>query len=217
MIRLGIDLGMTVIDTAEMCSNGVAEALVGEAIAKPGSEISLVDKLLPHHATRVGTVRACGASPGRLGVDYIDTCLLHWRDRTPLVETIEGFAELKREAMIRFWGISNLGIDDTIELTGVQGGDGARRIRSSTTRPAEARSTRCYRGRPNTVSRPWLTPREQGRLLEYRALQPIAQRHNATPAQIALAWVLQRDGVTLSRVPENLPTFGKTSPPEASS
>jgi diketogulonate reductase-like aldo/keto reductase len=195
-IRLGIELGMTVIDTAEMYSNGAAEALVGEAIAGRRSEVFLVDKVLPHHANREGTLRACEASLGRLGVDYIDLYLLHWRGRIPFVETIEGFAELKLHGMIRYWGVSNLDIDDMIELSGVPGGDEVQtnQILYNLTR----------RG-PEYALLPWLaqhgiptmaySPIEQGRLLEHPALQPIAQRHDATPAQIALAWVLQHDGV----------------------
>jgi diketogulonate reductase-like aldo/keto reductase len=195
-IRLGVDSGMTVIDTAEMYSNGAAEVLVGEAIAGRRSEVFLVDKVLPHHATRVGTVRACEASLGRLGVDYIDLYLLHWRGRIPLAETIEGFAELKLSGMIRYWGVSNLDIDDMIELSGVPGGD-------------EVQTNQILynlsRRGPEYALLPWLaqqgiptmaySPIEQGRLLESPALQPIALQHNATPAQIALAWVLQHDGV----------------------
>jgi diketogulonate reductase-like aldo/keto reductase len=196
-IQLGVDLGMTVIDTAEMYSNGGAEALVGEAIAGRRSEVFLVDKVLPHHATRDGTVRACEASLGRLGVEYVDLYLLHWRGRIPLVETIEGFAELKRRGMIRYWGVSNFDVDDMIELSGVPGGDEVQtnQILYNLTR----------RG-PEYALLPWLarhgipamaySPIEQGRLLDHPALQTIARRHDATPAQIALAWVLQRDGVT---------------------
>jgi diketogulonate reductase-like aldo/keto reductase len=122
-IRLGIDLGMTVIDTAEMYGDGAAEALVGEAIAGRRDDVFLVDKVLPHHATREGTVRACQASLDRLGVDHIDLYLLHWRGRIPLVETIAGFAELEQRGMIRHWGVSNLDTDDMTELSAVPGGD----------------------------------------------------------------------------------------------
>jgi diketogulonate reductase-like aldo/keto reductase len=195
-IRLGIDLGMTVIDTAEMYGDGAAEALVGEAIVGRRSEVFLIDKVLPHHATRVGTVRACEASLGRLGVDYVDLYLLHWRGRIPLVETIEGFAQLKLDGMIRHWGVSNFDTDDMIELLGVPGGDEvqANQILYNLTR----------RG-PEYALLPWLaqhgiptmaySPIEQGRLLDHPALPSIAQRHNATPAQVALAWALGHDGV----------------------
>lgn len=195
-IRLGVDLGMTVIDTAEIYGNGAAEALVGEAIAGRRHEVFLIDKVLPHHATRVGTVRACEASLRRLGVDYIDLYLLHWRGRVPLVETVEGFAQLKQDGMIRYWGVSNFDIDDMIELSGTPGGD---EVQTNQILYNLAR-----RG-PEFALLPWLaqhgmpavaySPIEQGRLLEHPALQPIAWRHNATPAQIALAWVLNHDGV----------------------
>ncbi|MDG4667221.1 aldo/keto reductase [Mycobacterium sp. 236(2023)] len=210
-IRLGIDLGMTVIDTAEMYGNGAAEALVGEAIAGRRGEVFLVDKVLPDHATRAGTFRACEASLSRLGVDHIDLYLLHWRGPIPLVETIAGFADLKRHGMIRHWGVSNLDIDDMIELSGIAGGDEVQidQILYNLTR----------RG-PEYALLPWLSQRgipamayspiEQGRLLENPALQPIAHRHDATPAQIALAWVLQHDGAaaipragTISHVRQN--------------
>jgi diketogulonate reductase-like aldo/keto reductase len=195
-IKIGVDLGMTVIDTAEMYSDGAAEVLVGEAIAGRRSEVFLVDKVLPHHATRQGTVRACEASLGRLGVDYIDLYLLHWRGRIPLVETLEGFADLKRDGLIRHWGVSNFDIDDMIELSGIPGGDevSTNQILYNLTR----------RG-PEYALLPWLaqhgipamaySPIEQGRLLDHPTLRPIAQRHNATPAQIALAWVLRHDSV----------------------
>jgi diketogulonate reductase-like aldo/keto reductase len=195
-LRLGIDLGMTVIDTAEMYGNGAAETLVGEAITGRRSEVFLVDKVLPHHASRAGTVRACEASLVRLGVDYIDLYLLHWRGRIPLAETIEGFAELKQNGMIRHWGVSNFDIDDMIELWGVPGGDEVQ---------ANQILYNLARRGPEYALLPWLaqhritpmaySPIEQGRLLEHPALQPITLQHNATPAQIALAWVLQHDGV----------------------
>lgn len=195
-IRLGVDLGMTVIDTAEMYGNGAAETVVGEAIAGRRGEVFLVDKVLPHHASRAGTVRACKGSLARLGIDYIDLYLLHWRGSIPLAETIEGFAELKQNGMIRHWGVSNFDVDDMVELFGVPGGDEvqANQILYNLTR----------RG-PEYALLPWLaqhqitpmaySPIEQGRLLEHPALQPIALQHNATPAQIALAWVLQHDGI----------------------
>ena len=196
-IRLGIDLGMTVIDTAEMYGDGAAEDLVGEAIAGRRGEVFLVDKVLPHHAHREGTVRACEASLDRLGIDHIDLYLLHWPGRIPLDETIEGFAELEQRGLIRSWGVSNLDTDDMIELSGAPGGGGVQtnQILYNLTR----------RG-PEYALLPWLSqhgiptmaysPIEQGRLLEHPALQPIARRHGATAAQVALAWVLHHDGVS---------------------
>lgn len=195
-VRVGIDLGMTVIDTAEMYGDGAAESLVGEAIVGRRSEVYLVDKVLPHHATREGVVRACRASLDRLGVDYIDLYLLHWRGRVPLVETIRGFAALRQHGMIRSWGVSNLDVDDMVELSTVPGGDGVQ-ANQILYNPAR-------RG-PEYALLPWLSrhgvatmaysPLDQGRLLEHPVLQLIARRHGATAAQIALAWVLHHDGV----------------------
>jgi diketogulonate reductase-like aldo/keto reductase len=195
-IRLGLDLGMTVVDTAEMYADGAAEVLVGEAIAGRRDEVFLVDKVLPQHATRLGTVRACEGSLARLRTDYIDLYLLHWRGNVPLVETVERFADLMTARMIRYWGVSNLDVDDLVELAGVPGGDQVQTdqiLYNLTRRGAEYGLI------------PWLfergipimaySPIEQGRLLGHPALDEVARRHGATPAQIALAWVLRLDGV----------------------
>jgi diketogulonate reductase-like aldo/keto reductase len=195
-LRLGLDLGMTVVDTAEMYADGAAEVLVGEAIAGRRDEVFLVDKVLPHHATRTGTVRACEASLARLGTDRIDLYLLHWRGRIPFVETLAGFADLMAAGLIRYWGVSNFDLDDMLELTSLPGGDQCQtnQILYNLTR----------RG-PEYDLIPWLfqqgtpimaySPIEQGRLLGHPVLYEVARRHNATPAQIALAWVLRMDGV----------------------
>lgn len=194
-IRLGIDLGMTVIDTAEMYGNGAAEALVGEAIAGRRSTVFLVDKVLPHHATREGTRRACRASLDRLGVDYLDLCLLHWRGGIPLAETIQGFADLEAR-MIRHWGVSNFDIDDMIELPGTAGGDGVQtnQILYNLTRRGPEYALLSWLARHEIPTMAY-SPIEQGRLLEHRALQLVARRHDVTAAQVALAWVLRRGRV----------------------
>jgi diketogulonate reductase-like aldo/keto reductase len=155
-----------------------------------------VDKVLPHHATRLGTVRACEASLARLDTDNIDLYLLHWRVNFPLFETVAGFADLTAAGMIRYWGVSNLDVADMVELTGVPGADQVQtdQILYNLTR----------RG-PEYALIPWLfergipimaySPIEQGRLLGHPALAEVARRHDATPTQIALAWVLRHDGV----------------------
>ena len=107
-LRLGTELGMTVIDTAEMYADGAAEVLVGEAIAGHRGEVFLVSKVLPHHATRRGTVLACQASLRRLGTDHLDLYLLHWRGPIPLEETLAGFADLIAAGLVRYWGVSNV-------------------------------------------------------------------------------------------------------------
>ena len=195
-IRLGLDLGMTVVDTAEMYANGASEVLVGEAIAGRRDEVFLVDKVLPHHATRVGTVQACTASLARLDTDRIDLYLLHWRGNIPLAETVAGFTDLLAAGLIRYWGVSNLDLDDMIELTGVPGGDQVQ---------ADQILYNLARRAPEYALIPWLaergipimaySPIEQGRLLTQPALYEVARRHGTTPTQIALAWVLRHDGV----------------------
>ena len=195
-IRLGIDLGMTVIDTAEMYGDGAAETLVGEAIAGRRSEVFLVDKVLPHHATRVGTVRACEASLGSSALTTLISTFCTGGATSRWWRRSKASLELKLDGMIRHWGVSNFDTDDMIELLGVSGGDEvqANQILYNLTR----------RG-PEYARLPWLaqhgiptmaySPIEQGRLLDHPALQPIALQHNATPAQVALAWVLNHDGV----------------------
>jgi len=195
-IRLGLDLGMTVVDTAEMYGDGASEVLVGEAIAGRRDEVFLVDKVLPHHATRAGTVRACEASLARLDTDRIDLYLLHWRGNIQLAETVAGFTDLLAAGLIRYWGVSNLDLDDTIELMSVPGGD---QVQTDQILYNLAR-----RG-PEYSLIPWLaqrgipimaySPIEQGRLLTQPALYEIARRHGATPTQIALAFLLRLDGV----------------------
>ncbi|MCU1662035.1 MAG: oxidoreductase, aldo/keto reductase family, related to diketogulonate reductase [Pseudonocardia sp.] len=194
-LRLGLDLGLTVVDTAEMYGDGAAEALVGEAIAGRRDEVFLVDKVLPHHATRAGTVRACQESLLRLGTDRIDLYLLHWRGRVPLAETLAGFADLLDAGAIRHWGVSNFDLDDMNELYGTPGGE--------TVATDQVLYNLTRRG-PEYDLLPWCaehgvpvmaySPIEQGRLLGRPALVAVADRHRATPAQVALAWVLRREG-----------------------
>ena len=186
-VRLDVDLGMTAIDTAEMYSNGAAEALVGEAISGRRSEEFLVAKVLPHHATRVGTVRAYEASLGGLGVDCIDLHLPHWRGHIPLVETIEGFAELELYGMVRYRGVSNFDVDDMIELSGVPGGEGPDESDPLQPDPPKPGVRAANVAGPTRIPTIASSPIEQGRMLECPALQTITQRHGATAAQIALA------------------------------
>ncbi|WP_406814476.1 aldo/keto reductase [Mycobacterium sp. M23085] len=195
-IRLGLDLGMTVVDTAEMYADGASEELVGEAIAGRRDEVFLVDKVLPQHATRDGTVRACKASLARLHTDRIDLYLLHWRGNVPLAETVEGFMDLMAAGLIRYWGVSNLDGDDMVELMGLPGGEQVQ---------TDQILYNLSRRGPEYDLIPWLSERaipimayspiEQGRVLGHPALDEVARRHGVTPAQIALAWVLRHDGV----------------------
>ena len=115
-LRRGLDIGMTLIDTAEMYADGDAEILVGEAIEGRRDQVFLVGKVLPHHATREGTVRACQGSLRRLNTDWIDLYLLHWRGAVPLADTLEGFESLQAAGLIRHWGVSNFDVSDIEEL-----------------------------------------------------------------------------------------------------
>jgi diketogulonate reductase-like aldo/keto reductase len=195
-LRMGIDVGMTLIDTAEMYAGGAAESLVGEAIAGRRSEVFLVSKVLPNHATRRGTISACEASLRRLQTERLDMYLLHWRGETPLHETLEGFDALVQDGKIRYWGVSNFDVDDLVELEQVAEG------RPPVTNQVLYNLTR--RGIEWALM-PWCrargipimaySPIEQGRLLGNAELRRIARRHDATPAQIAIAWVLRQPGV----------------------
>lgn len=194
-LRLGLDLGMTLIDTAEMYSDGGAEEVVGEAIHGRRAEVFLVSKVLPHHATRRGTVTACHASLKRLRTDRLDLYLLHWRERVALTETLEAFQSLVQSGDIRYWGVSNFDTSDMGELVGISGG------RSVATNQVLYNVAR--RGIEFDLL-PWCdarqipimaySPIEQGRLLGNATLARVAAGRNATPAQIALAWILRQPG-----------------------
>ncbi|HZW90615.1 MAG TPA: aldo/keto reductase, partial [Myxococcaceae bacterium] len=120
-LQAGLDAGMTHVDTAELYGSGRVESLVGRAIAGRRDEVFLVSKVMPNHATRVGTVQACEASLRRLGADHLDCYLLHWPGSHPLEETIAGFEQLVREGKIRSWGLSNFDVDDLEEALEISG------------------------------------------------------------------------------------------------
>lgn len=195
-LRLGIELGMTLIDTAEMYGEGKTEELVGEAIAGLREEIFLVSKVYPHNASRQGVVEACERSLRRLKTDRLDLYLLHWRGSLPLAGTVEGFEALKREGKIRHWGVSNFDTDDLEELFDLPAGRAC---------AANQIVYNLARRGPEYDLLAWLTERgipamayspiEQGRLSRSRALTDVARKHGASEYQIALAWVMRRPGV----------------------
>jgi diketogulonate reductase-like aldo/keto reductase len=191
-LRLGIDLGLTTIDTAEMYGDGASERLVGRAVEGRRDEVFLVSKVLPSNATQRGTVAACRKSLERLGVEWIDLYLLHWRGSTPLSETVAGFVELMEEGAIRSWGVSNLDVADMEEL----GTDPAANqvLYNLAERGIEWDLLPYCRERGVAVMA--YSPIEQGALLRHAVVQAVASRHGATPAQVALAWVIRSDGVT---------------------
>jgi diketogulonate reductase-like aldo/keto reductase len=193
-LRRGIDLGMTVIDTAEMYGSGRSESLVGEAIAPFRNRMQLVSKVLPSNASIDGILRACEASLKRLRVETLDLYLLHWRGRYPLRDTVEGFRRLLVQGKIRAWGVSNLDVNDMEELFAVPGGS------------ACAANQVLYNPEHRGIEfdlLPWCRQRnvsvmaysplgQAGKLLRSAALRGIAQKHRVTPAQAALSWCLRQ-------------------------
>ncbi len=195
-LRLGLDLGLRLIDTAEMYGEGLSESLIGEAIAGRRDEVFLVSKVYPHHASREGVAAACERSLRRLGTDRIDLYLLHWRGSVPLEETVQGLQALQRSGKIRHYGVSNLDLSDMEELWRAPGGD------QVATNQLLYNLTR--RGIEWDLL-PWLherrvpvmaySPIEQARLVRHPKLARFAQDAGMTPAQVALAWLLARDGI----------------------
>jgi diketogulonate reductase-like aldo/keto reductase len=192
-LRQGIDLGMTLIDTAEMYGNGASERVVGAAITGQRDQVFLVSKVFPHNASAKAMPAACEASLKRLGTDRLDLYLLHWRGGVPLAETVATFEKLKQAGKILRWGVSNLDIDDMQEL----GADGC------------ATNQVLYNPGVRGIEfdlLPWCAERHMpimayspvgqgGALLRNKALAEIAARHKVTPAQVAIAWTLRLPGI----------------------
>ena len=196
-LRLGVELGMTLIDTAEMYGDGGAEKVVGAAIAGQRDRVFLVSKVYPHNASRAGVAAACERSLQRLATDRIDLYLLHWRGSFPLAETVEGFEKLKRQGKIGAWGVSNLDHSDMQALASLPDGNHCA-VDQILYNPE-------HRGIEHDLL-PWCAERrialmaysplgQAGSLLRAPALAAIAARHGVTPAQIALAWGLRHPHV----------------------
>jgi len=192
----GLELGLRVIDTAEMYGDGAAEKVVGEALIGRRDQAFVVSKVLPHNASQRGTVTACERSLKRLGIETIDLYLLHWRGSHPLEQTLAGFEALQRAGKIRRWGVSNFDVADLRELEALAGGP-------------ECSANQVYyalsqRGVEFELL-PWHTshqiatmaycPLDEGRLTgAHPVLGEVARRHRATNAQVALAWLLHQPG-----------------------
>jgi diketogulonate reductase-like aldo/keto reductase len=195
-LRRGIDLGLTLVDTAEMYGDGRSERLVGEAIVGRRDEVFLVSKVYPHNASLRAMQRSCEASLRRLRVDAIDLYLLHWPGAVPLAETVEAFEALQAAGKIRHWGVSNFDGATMQQLWATPGGAAAQ-VNQVLYNLGE-------RGIEWDL-RPWLrergvpvmaySPFDQGRLLRERPLASFAKKHGMTPAQVAIAWLLAQDGV----------------------
>jgi len=194
-VRLGIDLGMTLIDTAEMYGSGGAEEVVARAAEGLRDSLFIVSKVYPHNASRTGVVASCERSLKRLATDRIDLYLLHWRGSIPLAETLEGFQRLQRDGKIRHHGVSNFDRADMAEWAALQGGDtvAADQVLYNLTRrgPEWDLAPWC---RERQVAMMAYTPLGTGGMLGNPALREIARQRGATPAQIALAWLLRQDG-----------------------
>ncbi|HGL5386723.1 aldo/keto reductase [Burkholderia orbicola] len=195
-LREGIELGMTLVDTAEMYGDGATEELVGDALAGLRDDVFLVSKVYPHHASRRGVVAACDASLKRLRTDRLDLYLLHWRGSVPLAETVEGFDALQRAGKIRHWGVSNFDTADMAELVDEAGGG------------ACATNQILYniaRRGPEFDLLPWLadhripamaySPVDHGRLPKRSPLDETARLRGVSVMRVALAWVLAQPGV----------------------
>lgn len=199
-LRAGLELGMTLIDTAEMYGDGGAEVVVGEAIQGHRDAVFLVTKVLPENADQRGMIAACERSLRRLRTDRVDLYLLHWRGSHPLAETLRGFESLVRQGKTRYWGVSNFDVDDMEELVALPGGD---RVATD-----EILYNLARRGvewdllpwcRRRDIPAIAYSPIEQGRLLSDTKVRGVAKRHGATPAQIALAWVLRSGAIAIPR------------------
>jgi len=195
-LRQALDLGASLIDTAEMYGDGRAEELVAAAVAGRRDEAFLVSKVLPGNASRRGAVAACQRSLHRLKTDRIDLYLLHWRGSVPLSETMEAFMELQQAGKILEYGVSNLDLAELQELWQVHGGSSV------------ATNQLLYNLSRRNIEwdvLPWLrerhipviaySPIEQGRLLRSAELRNFAGRSGMTPAQAALAWLLEKDDI----------------------
>ena len=195
-VRLGLELGIRLIDTAEMYGEGKAEAIVGEAMGRLRDEIYLVSKVYPHNASRRGTIAACERSLQRLGTDRLDLYLLHWRGSHPLAETVEAFEALEKGGKIRNWGVSNLDADDMDELAGVPNGQNCASnqvLYHLGSRGIEWQLLpKCQKAEIMVMA---YSPLGQGPLLRKPVLGKIAAKHTCDPAAVALAWVLRQPGV----------------------
>jgi len=199
-VRLGIDLGMTLIDTAEMYGDGGAEEIVASAIAGQRDRVFVVSKVYPHNAGAKSAIAACERSLRRLATDRLDLYLLHWRGRIPLAETVGAFERLRRDGKIVRWGVSNFDVDDMEELLALpDGGHCAANqvLYHLGERAVEWRLTELCRAA--RIALMAYSPIGQGDLLRSRKLRAIAQQAGATPAQVALAWLMRQHAIAIPK------------------
>jgi diketogulonate reductase-like aldo/keto reductase len=195
-LQLGISLGLSLIDTAEMYGEGDSETLIGEAIAGMREEVFLVSKVYPHNASRRGAVAACERSLKRLRTDRLDLYLLHWRDDAPLAETLDAFARLQQDGKIRYFGVSNFDVMDMQELSVVPHGTDVvtNQVLYNLMRRGVEWDLQPW-CRERRIPLMAYSPIEQGRLVSNMKLVDFAQKHDITPAHAALGWLLAKDDV----------------------
>lgn len=195
-LRLGLDLGMGLIDTAEMYGHGRAEEIAGEAIAGRRDAVFVVSKVLPHNASRAGTIEACERTLRRLGTDRVDLYLLHWPGEHPLEETLSGFTALRREGKVLHYGVSNFDLGEMIAAERLTGGAGisVNQVLYNVQRRGIERKLLPWCSARGIATMAY-SPLDQGRLRPDASLAGIARRHGATPAQVALAWTLRDEHV----------------------
>jgi diketogulonate reductase-like aldo/keto reductase len=195
-LRLALDLGVSLIDTAEMYGEGRSEELIGEAISGRRHEAFLVSKVYPHNATRRGAIVACERTLRRLGTDVLDLYLLHWRGNVPFSETLEAFVRLREAGKIRLYGVSNLDRDDVQEFWIEPGGQAVQTnqlLYNLSRRGIEWDLLPWLRER--SIPTMAYSPIEQARLIEDKRLIEFSRRHGMTPAQAALGWLLAKDDI----------------------
>ena len=204
-LRLGLDRGLTLIDTAEMYGEGGAEEVVAEAMTGRRDQLFLVSKVYPHNASRAGAIAACERSLKRLKTDRLDLYLLHWRGSHPLSETVAAFEKLKADGKLRHWGVSNLDTEDMAELRGVP--NGANCVSNQVLYHLGSRGIEwdllsdCAGHKVMVMA---YSPLGQGAILRNHALAAVAKKYNLTPATVALAWTMRHDHVVAIPKASNL-------------
>jgi len=200
-LQRGIELGMTLIDTAEMYGSGRSESLVAEAIASLRDRVQLVSKVLPSNASIEGTIKACEASLKRLRLETLDLYLLHWRGRIPLRDTVEAFRRLQEQGKIRAWGVSNFDVDDMEELFSVPGGNActANQVLYNPEHRGIEFDLLRWCGRHKVTVMAYSPLGQAGSLLHSAPLRSIAQKHAVSPAQAALAWCLRQQVLAIPK------------------
>jgi diketogulonate reductase-like aldo/keto reductase len=193
-LQQGLELGMTLIDTAEMYASGGSEEVVAQAIRGRRDSVFLESKVMPSNASRKGVIKACHASLKRLGTDHLDLYLLHWPSPHPLEDTIASFEELRKVGKIRHWGVSNFDLPELQEVEQIAPGRCVcNQVLYNLSRRSIEHELITWCEQQGILVQAY-SPLEQGRM-PFKKLEAVAKRHNATPAQVALTWCARHKGV----------------------